>query len=342
MKQLNLLLKRVALTCHSQREPCRPRASARRFRSADREDFPPDGGFGFGGPPPFGQRGPGGPGGMMQQETKLVKQFDANRDGWLNAAERKAARAYLSTNVMQRGPGGRRGGFGPRGRGGSEQVAQPGQKLSPADVKSFPDAPLYDPQTLRTFFLEFEDADWEKELADFKNTDVEVPAKLTCDGKTYPDVGVHFRGMSSYMMVGEGHKRSLGLSLDFVHKDQQLAGYRTLNLLNSHEDPTFLHSVLSCKLPANISPAPKANFARVVINGESWGIYVNQQQFNKEFVKDSFGTTKGARWKVRGSPDGQGSLAYLGDDAAAYKRIYKIKPRMIPNRGLTSSSSAKS
>ncbi|MBI3416906.1 MAG: CotH kinase family protein [Verrucomicrobia bacterium] len=264
----------------------------------------------------------------MQQKTELVKQFDQDGDGRLNASERKAAREFLQKENAggrgRRGPGGPRG-FG--GRGGERKPAQPGEKLSPTEVKSFPDAPLYDAQTLRTFFLEFEDADWEKELAEFKNTDVEVPAKLTVDGKIYPDVGVHFRGMSSFMMVGEGQKRSLNVSLDFVHKDQKLGGYRTLNLLNSHEDPTFLRSVLSYQIDREYLPAPKANFARVVINGESWGVYVNVQQFNKDFVKDWFGTTKGARWKVTGSPNGRGSLAYLGEDAVPYKRIYSIKSK---------------
>src|SRR5207244_8445883 len=133
--------------------------------------------------------------------------------------------------------------------------------------------------------------------------------------------------MSSFGMVGEGRKRSLNLSLDFVHPDQQLGGYRTLNLLNSHEDPTFLRSILFYQIAREYVPAPKANFARVVINGESWGVYVNVQQFNKDFVKDWFGTKKGARWKVPGSPNGRGSLAYLGDDAAAYRRIYEIKSK---------------
>ena len=91
--------------------------------------------------------------------------------------------------------------------------------------------------TLRTVFLQFENADWEKELAAFNNTDVEVPATLTVDGKTYKDVGVHFRGASSFMMVPEGLKRSLNLSLDFVHEKQELGGYRTLNLLNANGDP---------------------------------------------------------------------------------------------------------
>ena len=99
---------------------------------------------------------------------------------------------------------------------------------------------------------------------------MEVPAKLTVDGKTYPDAGVHFHGISSYMMVGEGQKRSLVLHLDFIHSDQQLGGYRKLNLLNSHEDPSFLRTVLSLQIARAYLP-PKANFARVVINGESWG-----------------------------------------------------------------------
>ena len=77
-------------------------------------------------------------------------------------------------------------------------------KVSPADVKTYPDAPLYEPTVLRTLFLEFEDKDWEAELADFHGTDVEVPATLTVDGKKYPNVGVHFRGMSSYMGVPAG------------------------------------------------------------------------------------------------------------------------------------------
>jgi hypothetical protein len=68
----------------------------------------------------------------------------------------------------------------------------------------------------------------------------------------------------------------------------------------------------------------------VVINGESWGIYVNAQQFNKDFIRDWFETTKGARWKVPGSPRGRGGLDYLGEDPARYKHIYEIKTKDEP------------
>jgi len=264
----------------------------------------------------------------VRQKTKLVKQFDKNGDGWLNNEERKAAREYLRTdgnNARRGGPRRPRGGF--NGGGETQEPARPGPQVALADAKSFPNKSLYAADVLRTFFLEFENGDWEKELEDFHGTDVDVPAKLTVDGKVYSDVGVHFRGASSYMMVEAGRKRSLNLSMDYVHDGQQIGGSHTLNLLNSHEDPTFLRSVLSYQVARDYIPAPKANFVRLVINGESWGLYVNVEQFNKDFAKEWFGSRKGARWKVPGSPNGRGSLAYLGDDAQPYKRIYEIKSK---------------
>ena len=170
-------------------------------------------------------------------------------------------------------------------------------------MQHYPNAPLYDPATLRTFFIEFENADWEAELVAFNNTDVDVPATVTVDGRVYRDVGVHFRGNSSFG-VGNGYKRSLNLTFDFVHDDQAIGGYRTLNFLNANTDPTLMRTVLSMHIARQYIAAPKANFVRVVINGENWGVYANAQQFNKEFVADNFGTTKGARWKI---PQGGGA-----------------------------------
>ncbi|MCA9067965.1 MAG: CotH kinase family protein, partial [Planctomycetaceae bacterium] len=276
--------------------------------------------FGRGGPPGFG---PGGPPGFGpgREDRKLVKEYDKDGNGRLNAKERAEARKAIGDN--------RRGGFGgPRGfgpRGGSREPGKPGPRVSPDNVEIYPDAPLYDLDVVRTLFLEFENEDWEDELAAFKDSDVEVPATLTVDGKKYEDVGVHFRGMSSYGMIPAGLKRSLNLSLDFVHDKQRLYGYKTLNLLNCNGDPSMMKTVLYSAIARKHMPAPKANFVRVVINGESWGLYTNAQQFNKEFVKENYGSSKGERWKVPGRPGGDSGLAYVGDNVEEYKRRYEIK-----------------
>jgi hypothetical protein len=274
-----------------------------------------------GGPPPPGANG--------TQDRPVVAQFDADKDGRLNAAERQEARAWLAQpgNVGRGGFGGGRGG----GRGGAiRPPSSPGVRLTPADVKSFAGVPLYDARVLRTFFIELENPNWEDELVSFNNTDVDVPARVTVDGKLYRDVGVHFRGNSSFG-VGNGYKRSLNLTFDFVDENQAIGGYRTLNLLNANDDPTLMHTVLSMHVARQYIPAPKANFVRVVINGENWGIYSNAQQFNKEFLQDNFKTTKGTRWKIpQGGGGGIGGFRYVGDDPAAYRNVFQIKSQDEP------------
>jgi hypothetical protein len=278
------------------------------------------------GPPPgFG------PGGPMGQDRKLVKQFDKDSNGRLDKQERLAARESMKKDRQGGGRGGRPGFGPPPGFGGEDEpTATAGPRLDPADVAPIPGKQLYDPTVLRTLFLDFQDKDWEAQLADFHHTDVDIPATLSVDGKKYPNVGVQFRGLSSFMMVREGHKRSLNVSLDFVDPKQRLYGYKTLNLLNSHEDPTFLHTVLYSQIARTYIPSPKANFVKVVINGESWGIYVNAQQFDKTFLAESFPTSKGTRWKVKGSPGGGGGLDYIGDRIDDYKGRYEIKTEDSP------------
>ena len=277
------------------------------------------------GPPPGGPGGfPGGP--MGGPELKLVERFDADGDGRLDREERTLARKAAQDERPARegrGPGGR----GPGGFGGGRPPAEPGPRMTPADVKAYPDADLYDLTVLRTLFLEFDSDDWEKELADFRPTDVDVPAKLTVDDRTVDGVGVHFRGASSYFMVGEGHKRSLNLAIDHGGTNADLHGYRTLNLLNANGDPSMMSSVLYSHIARPHLPAPKANFVRVVINGECWGVYVNVQQANKDFLKECYGSAKGNRWKVKGRPGGRGGLEYFGAETEPYRGIFELKTK---------------
>jgi len=284
----------------------------------------------FGGPggfgPPGGPGGFGPPGGPGSQRTQLVAKFDADGDGRLNDKERAAARAFAREQ--------RRGGFGPFGRQAEvpkSETQTPAEKLVPPTTGVIaPNTDLYDDDTLRTLYLQFADSDWYEELGDFYRTDVEVPADLMVDGITYPAVGVHFRGNTSYM-AGGSQKKPFNISLDFADENQRLYGYRTLNLHNCHEDPTFLREVLFSRVSREYTPALKANFVKLVVNGENWGIYANVQQFNTDFVRDWFGAGRGFRWKVGMGFGSASALDWLGPDSSAYKRAYEIKSRDEPD-----------
>jgi len=289
---------------------------------------PGPGGFGSGG------AGPGG-GAMMRNTIELLERFDQDKDGMLNRQERAEARAFLKEQRASGKGGPRPGGFGGpggpggfgRGFGGETEGSPPqsGQLLSPEDVAWHPDAGLYDPHVLRTLFFEFEDKDWEESLEDFAGTDVRVPAKLIVDGKTYANVGLQFRGNTSLHGVPRGKRRSLNVAINYADKKQRLLGYRGFNLLNSSSDPSFLRVVLYDHIAGQYGPAPKANLVRVVINGESWGIYVNEERFNRDFARDWFAEENGVRWRAPVNFSGSSALVYLGESEATYRRLYQMK-----------------
>ena len=132
-------------------------------------------------------------------------------------------------------------------------------------------------------------------------------------------------------MTRNSKKKSFNIAIDYDHADQRLYGYKTLKLLNSASDPSFIREVLYSRISRQYLPAPKANFVRLVINGENWGIYPNIQQFNKDFLQDWFETKDGVRWKIspgRGSRGG--SLVWNGPDISGYQVAYQLKTKNVP------------
>lgn len=236
---------------------------------------------------PVSRRGPAPPWvAGLSVEEKAQQRFDRDGNGWLNLEERMSARKTLREEAAARPPSGR-----PTPRAGAEPTG-PGPKMAPSEVETYPGRPAFDPEILRTFFLEFEEPDWERALTEFRYTDVDVPARLRVDGQVFERVGVHCRGASSFLFVAEGRKRALNLKLDFVQRGQHFGGYRTFNLLNSNGDPTLLKAALYFHAARAYTAAPKVCFVRLVINGEYWGVYPCVQQEDKDFIQDW--------WKTKG------------------------------------------
>ncbi|MDF1837066.1 MAG: CotH kinase family protein [Planctomycetota bacterium] len=184
---------------------------------------------------------------------------------------------------------------------------------------------LYDPGTLRTVDVTFDDANWWTLLEQNYASQTLILADLTMEGVTYPDVGVRIRGNTSYTRLPPGSQKvSLAIDMDFTDPDQDLLGYNTLNLNNAFTDPTFCREVTYNNFVSRYIPNARSNHVLLTIGGQDWGVYVNVQQFNKDMLRDYFDDETGMRSKCPNNPNGPG-LSYVGNNQNSYNGDYEIK-----------------
>ncbi|MBC7774848.1 MAG: CotH kinase family protein, partial [Phycisphaerae bacterium] len=100
-------------------------------------------------------------------------------------------------------------------------------------------------------------------------------------------------------------------------------------------DPSFVREPVAYEIIRKYMPAPQCNFSKLYLNGKYWGLYVNSESIDVNFIKKHFGVTNGYifkcdpdNWKkVRsqtGCPKGENaSLTYLSDNAGCYDAFYE-------------------
>jgi CotH kinase protein/Lamin Tail Domain/Secretion system C-terminal sorting domain len=200
---------------------------------------------------------------------------------------------------------------------------------------------LYNESVVEEIRLYFPQSNYWNLLSQYYNSKTDIPATLKYKGEAYDSVGVRFKGQTSYFM-NNTQKKSFNISLDYVRQDQKLAGYKTLNLNNSWTDASFMREVLYYRLIRNHSPSAKANFIRLYINDQDWGIYQNVQQLNKDFLEEWYENNNGVNIRADvpdgsstgpGGPggtggqwgDGTAGINYLGADTTLYQKYYTLK-----------------
>lgn len=197
---------------------------------------------------------------------------------------------------------------------------------------------LYDESQIRTFQLWFSQTNYWQLLTNNYQSKTDLPAMLIVDGDTFPEVGVRFKGQTSYMMAQNSEKKSFNITMDYSDPDQDLDGYETINLNNAFEDASFMREVSYLHQIRRHVPAAKGSYVRLFINGQNWGIYPNIQQLNGDYLKEWFFSNDGTRWRADrpagatgggpGGPgwgDGTAGLNYLGADTTDYQQYYTLK-----------------
>ncbi len=207
-----------------------------------------------------------------------------------------------------------------------------------------PTTGLYDQSTIKNLYLNFTQSNYWTLLTNNYTTKKDLLASMTYDGVTYDSIGVRFKGQTSFGGGpgggGTSTKKSFNISMDAFGKSDKLLGYKTLNLNNAFQDPSFMREVFYYNTIRTYSPAAKANWVRLFLNGQDWGLYPNVQQLNGDFLQEWYPSNNGSNWRADaaavpgggGGGWGNGTTAfnYLGDDTLQYKKYYTLNSAHKP------------
>ena len=159
---------------------------------------------------------------------------------------------------------------------------------------------FYDVNTIRELRLSFEQSNWAELLDSIRlYGNGSLLGTATLDGKKYENVGIRYRGSKSFQV---GNKRNaFHIKLNYINKNQKHQNYKTIKLSNALRDPSMVREVLSYQIAGQYMPTPKANYAKLYINDEYYGLFVNIQSVDDYFLESNYGSSDNTF--VKCSPD---------------------------------------
>jgi spore coat protein H len=129
---------------------------------------------------------------------------------------------------------------------------------------------------------------------------------------TVYNVGMRFKGNTSRM----AKKKSFKLSFETFKPGRKFHGAEKLNLNGEHNDPSIIREKLFWDAAyTNNSPALRCNYIKLFVNGAYYGLYINVEDLDENFVRSRFGNDDGNLYKCYYGAD----LTYKGASGNSYK-----------------------
>jgi len=194
-------------------------------------------------------------------------------------------------------------------------------------------ASFYDTKKVQEINITFKQKDWRSKLDSLRlYGNGLLVGKVNINGKSLENAGVRYRGSKSFKTGST--RNALHIKLNYINKDQNYMGYQTLKLSNSLRDPSMIREVLSYEIANKYMIAPKANYVKITINGEYYGLFANIEAIDDIFLEKNFGSAKNVFFKC--SPnfnqvelDGCKNKIYASleyeSNAACYTNNYELK-----------------
>ncbi|MFT4902822.1 MAG: hypothetical protein ACI84S_000520 [Thalassomonas sp.] len=207
---------------------------------------------------------------------------------------------------------------------------------NPQDLYESPGG-LFDKDSLRSVHVNFQNSNYHSILVDsfFTNPTYRIPATITLNGVAYDSVGIRYKGNSTFVLPNNNGNLKLPYNIDMNYwmAGQKLLGKKKVKLANAWMDATFAKEFTASKIYRKYLPTPEVNLAKLYVQNNYLGLYVNTESINKQFVKKHFDEKNGVLFKcdpvqVFGqttTTNGEPNLNWLGNDSTLYYDSYILK-----------------
>jgi hypothetical protein len=152
---------------------------------------------------------------------------------------------------------------------------------------------FYNIDEIQNVNITFEQTNWRYTLDSLRyNGEELLTADLNVNGTVFKNAGVRYRDARSF--TPGGRRNGLFVKISTVDNNVTYSGVKAIDLSSALRDPSMAREVSGYEIARDYMIAPGANYAKVNINGEYYGLFVNVEVVDESFVNNHFGpNTKG-------------------------------------------------
>ena len=189
---------------------------------------------------------------------------------------------------------------------------------------------FYQPDKIQTVSLHIAPADQQRMMEALPDC-IYVPATFRWRDVTFKNVAVRYKGNSS-SNPRQKHKRSFLVRFDKYEKDLRFLGLRRVSFDNGVQfGSLFSEPIITEILQSEGVRAHRCNYAKVYVNDQYQGVYVNVERIDQAFLGRHFPNSKGGLWKNDlGGPGGD--LRLVSNDPGRYEKAFEAKNKAAKNR----------
>ncbi|MDG5813879.1 CotH kinase family protein [Chitinispirillales bacterium ANBcel5] len=164
---------------------------------------------------------------------------------------------------------------------------------------------LFDEEQVFNYEIQFYTPDWSDSMDYYMEImgGEYMPARFISrfddgDSIVLENVGVRYKGNSSYTFSRHSVKRPLKVKFDKFVDHQYYFGLKRLSFHNGVLDPSFMREKISYDIARAYMPSPRVSYANISIEGELIGFYIQVEQVDDQLITRYYEDDTGRLFKA--------------------------------------------